>query len=103
MEFLSSFLPILLYIVAIVLIIVFIIVGIKLIYVLDKADKLVDNLEEKVNSFNGALAVINRAADGFASIGDSVLDGVGLVSSKVVNLFKNRSKKKMKKEEDIYE
>lgn len=103
MEFLNSFLPILLYVVSIVLVIVFIIVGIKLINLLDKAEKVVDNVEEKVNSFNGALAVINRAADGFASIGDSVLDGVGLVSSKLINMFKKRNKMKSEKEEDIYE
>lgn len=105
MEFLSSFLPILLYIVAIILIIVFIIVGIKLINVLDKAEKVVDNVEEKVNSFNGALAVLNRAADGVANIGDSVIDGVSLVSSKLVNIFKKRSQKKkdIEEEESYYE
>ena len=44
----NVFLSMLLYIAAIVLVIVFIIVGIKLIGILDKADKVIDNLDEKV-------------------------------------------------------
>lgn len=99
MEFLDIFLPTMLYMVAIALLIVLIIVGIKLINILDKVDRLVDNIENKVNSFNGALAVINKTADGIASIGDSVINGVSLGVTKLSNLFH----KKKKKEEDFYE
>ena len=73
MEFLSTFLPIILYIVAIVLLVILIILGLRLLKLLDKVDALVDNIEEKVNTFNGALSVVKTAADGIASISDSVL------------------------------
>ena len=48
MEFLSTFLPIILYIVAIVLLVILIILGLRLLKLLDKVDALVDNIEEKV-------------------------------------------------------
>ena len=100
MEFLNVFLPIVLYLVAIVLIVVFIIVGIKLINVLDKVDRVVDNVEDKINSFNGALAVMTKTADGIASISDSVINSVSLGVSRLVNVFHRRKKKK---EESYYE
>ncbi len=99
MEFLNVFLPIVLYLVAIALIIVFIIVGIKLINLLDKVDRVVDNVEDKINSFNGALAVMTKTADGIASIGDSVINSVSLGVSKLVNIFH----RKKKKEDSYYE
>ena len=89
MEFLASFLPILLYIVAIVL-------GIKLIRVVDKVDGLVDNVEEKINTFNGALSVMKQAADGISSISDTVVYTVTTAVSKIVNKF-------IKNKEDHYE
>ena len=52
----NVFLSMLLYIAAIVLVIVFIIVGIKLIGILDKADKVIDNVDQKVHSYQKLLA-----------------------------------------------
>lgn len=97
MEFLSTFLPIILYIVAIVLLVILIILGLRLLKLLDKVDVLVDNIEEKVNTFNGALSVVKTAADGIASISDSVLFGISSAVSKVFNRFTK------KKEDDLYE
>ena len=56
-----------------------------------------DNIEEKVNTFNGALSVVKTAADGIASISDSVLFGISSAVSKVFNRFTK------KKEDDLYE
>ena len=53
----NVFLSMLLYIAAIVLVIVFIIVGIKLIGILDKADKVFSEFEVKVN-ITGVKAII---------------------------------------------
>ena len=80
--------------VAIILLIVLTIVGIKLISILDKVDKVVENVDEKVNSFNGLFSVLGRTADGLASISDSIVFGVSSAVSKVFNKYK-------KKEEDI--
>ena len=96
MEFLASFLPILLYVVAIVLLVVLIVLGIKLIKVVDKVDGLVVNVEEKINTFNGALSVMKQAADGISSISDTVVYTVTTAVSKLVNKF-------IKNKEDHYE
>lgn len=96
MEFLASFLPILLYIVAIVLLIVLIVLGIKLIRVVDKVNDVVENVEEKINTFNGALSVMKQAADGISSISDTVVYTVTTAVSKIVNKF-------IKNKEDHYE
>lgn len=96
MEFLSQFLPILLYLAGIVLLIVLIILVIKLIKVVDKVDGVVDNVEGKINSFNGALAVMNKAANGLASISDSVIFGITTAISKIFN-----KSKKNNNEEDL--
>ena len=48
MEFLASFLPIVIYILLIVLIIIGIIIGIKIISTIDKATKIVDNIDKGI-------------------------------------------------------
>lgn len=96
MEFLSAFLPILLYIAGLILLIALIVLVFKLIDTVDKVNEVVDNVEGKINSFNGALATINKAANGFASISDTVVFNV----SNAISKFFNR---KSKKKEDIYE
>ena len=76
MEFLNSFLPICLYVVAIVLLIVLIVLGIRLIKLLDKVDKVVDNVEKKVDSFNGLFEVIDRATDGIATVSNTAFNSI---------------------------
>lgn len=89
-----SLLPILLYITGLILLIILIILGIKLIEVVDKFNRIADNIEEKVNTFNGALAIFNKAADGIASISDSVVFSVTSAITKIFN------KARKSKEED---
>ena len=93
MESLNVLLPVILYIVAIILLIVLTIVGLRVIKILDKVDRVLDNVEEKVNSFNGAFSVLTRAADGFANITDSVVFGVSSAVSKIFNKFKKEEDK----------
>jgi len=62
----------------------------------DKVDDVVENVGEKVNSFNGAITVLSRAADGIASISDSVVFGITSAISKVFNKVR-----KNKDEEDL--
>lgn len=94
MEFLNSFLPIVLYIVAIILLIILIMVGLRLLRILDRIDVIVDNVEEKINSFNGAIQVFSKAATGIANFSDSVVFGITNTVSKIFH--------KKKKEEDRY-
>ena len=92
MVFLDVVLPSLLYIVAIVLIVVLIFVALRLLKILDKVDKVVDNVEEKINTFDSALAVMKRTADGLANISDSFIFGISSTISKVFRKFKKEDK-----------
>ena len=93
---LNSVLPVLLYTAGVILLVVLIILGIRLIQILNKVDRVVDNVEEKVNSLNGLFDVVNKASDTLALVGESV---VGTVAGFVSRIFN----KKLKKEEDYYE
>ena len=96
--FVNVVLPVILYIVAIILLIILIIVGLRLIKILDKVDRVVDNIDEKVNTFNGAFAVLKRAADGVASISDNFVFAATSAISKLFGKFRGNYK-----EEDDYE
>ena len=89
MDVLNAVLPVLLYIFGIILLIVLIILGIRMIQVLDKVDRIVDNVEEKVNSFNGFFEVLDRTGYGISVIGDKVIN---LFSSMISKIF-NKNKK----------
>lgn len=93
---LNSILPVLLYTAGIILLIVLIILGIRLIQVLNKVDRVVDNVEEKVNSLNGVFDVVNKATDTLAVVGESVIGTIAGFVSRIFN-------KKLNKEEDYYE
>ena len=81
MDFVNVFLPMTLYICGIILLIVLIVLGIKFIGVLDKVDRVVDNIEDKVNSLNAAFSLIDKTTDSIVGIGNTVVGAVnGLVS-----------------------
>lgn len=97
MEALNIVLPVLLYIFGIILLIVLIILGIRMIQILNKVDKTVDEVVEKVNSFNESLDIISKAAYGVTSVSDKVISGLIGVISKIFN-----RNKKDEEEEDYY-
>ena len=88
----SIYLPAVLYIVAIVLLVVLIIIGLKAIKLLDKLDGLADNVEDKINSVNGAISVIKSASDGIASITDTFVYNASSAISKLFGKNKNNYK-----------
>lgn len=83
-------LTILLYIVGIVLLVILCILGIKLIIAVDKFSSLADNITEKVDSFNGALNIMNKACNGIASVSDSFVFGISNLVSKVLKYLKKK-------------
>ena len=85
-------LPIIVYILLIVLLIVLIVLGIKLIMVVDKTDKLMTDIQEKVDSFNTIFSLISLTSD-------KLSNGINSIIDTVVNLFKKFIKKR-KGEED---
>ena len=92
---LNTILQMVTYIFTIVLLVVCIIIGIKLIQLENKAEKILDDVDKKMSSMNGLFQVITKTS--------STID---LISSKIVNkimeLIGNLLKKK-KEDEDSYE
>lgn len=101
MDFLLKFLPIIIYILLIIILVVGIILSIKLIMTLNKVEKVVDDVNNKVQTLNGLFHIIDYTTDKIALATDKITDGVVLFFSKI---FKNKKKKKIeKKEEEEYE
>lgn len=96
MDILNTILPVLLYVFGIILLIVLIILGIRMIQLLDKVDRVVDNVEEKVNSFNGFFEVLDKTSYGISMVSNKVMN---MFSSTLTKIF-NRNKKN---KEDLYE
>lgn len=93
METLSSILPIIVYILLSIFLIVAIIVGIKLVFVLNKVNALVDDVTAKVKTLDRIFSVIDFASDKVTAIGESIIGFVG-------NIFGKMFKKKLKDMED---
>lgn len=98
---LDVILPVLLYTFGIILLIVLIVLGIRLIVMLEKVDRIVDNVEDKVNSLNGAFSLFDKTIDSIALLSDSIVNAL----SGVVHKLFGRRKKRRKSEEDddLYE
>lgn len=94
---LNLILPVLLYVFGIILLIVLIVLGIKLIMMLGKVDRLVDNVEDKVNSLNRAFSLIDKTTDSIALLSDTIVNAIARL---VHSLVGKKSNKKSKKEEE---
>ena len=86
-----EFLPALVYILLIVLLIVLIILGIKLIIVVDKTEKLMNDIQNKVSSFNTVFSLISLTSD-------KLTNGLSCVVDWIINSFNKLFNKR--KEED---
>lgn len=98
MEYLNEMLPIIIYFLLIVLLVVSIIVGIKLIFTITKVDELIDDVTEKLSSFDRLFNVINFTTDRFGVISETI---ISFITSKLKKLVK--PKRKTKKEDEDYE
>ena len=98
MEYLNEMLPIIIYFLLIVLLVVSIIVGIKLIFTITKVDELIDDVTEKLSSFDRLFNVINFTTDRFGVISETV---ISFITSKLKKLMK--PKRKTNREDEDYE
>lgn len=96
MEFWLSFLPIIIYLLLIVVLVILIILGVQSIDAMKKVNKVVDDVNNKVESLNGLFNLIDYSADLLSSFSDKLVDGLSGVISKLFH-------RKKKKEEDFYE
>ncbi len=96
MDFWLSFLPIVIYLLLIIILVILIILGIQSINAMKKVNKVVDDVNNKVESLNGLFSLIDYAADMLSSLSDRLVDGITGVIAKLFN-------RKKKKEEEDYE
>lgn len=96
MEFLKSFLPIIIYIALIVFIVVAIILGIKLIIVITKAERVVDNVEKKVNALNGLFNIIEATSNKINGVYEKLFS---ILSSAVTKVLKKKDEEEEYEEE----
>ena len=96
MEFWLTFLPLVIYILLIILLVVGIVLGIKTIITMTKVEKVVDNVNEKVESLNSVFNLIDFTTDKIAGFTDRVIEVAG-------NLFSKLLFRKKRKRDDEYE
>ena len=96
MEFWQAFLPLVIDMLLIILLVVGIVLGIKTIITMNKVEKVVDSVNEKVESLNSIFSFIDWTTDRISSFTDRIVDTVSGVFGK---LFL-RSKKNKEKEID---
>jgi len=97
MDFWLSFLPIIIYILLIIILIIGIILGIKSIITIKKVEKVVDDVNEKVESLNGLFHIVDFTTDKIVMLTDKVVDGLSGFASK---LFFRKKAKHNKEEEE---
>ncbi len=99
MEFLLQFLPIVIYLLLIVIIIVGIILGIKLIITIDKVDKIVDDVNNKIERITPLFDSLGMISD---KVGGFFATVISTIESIVTKIF-TKNDKKRKKESEIDE
>lgn len=93
MDYLSEFLPIIIYILLIVLIVLLIVISVKIIKAMNTVQDIVDDVDDKVQSLNGFFNVIDTATDKIALLSDRAID---IITGIIQKIFKPK-----KKEEEI--
>lgn len=97
MELLAELLPIIIYALLIVLLVVCIIIGCKVIGTMNHIEKIVDDVDNKVKSFNKFFNVLNFTTDKIAVISDTI---ISRVSSACGAIFSGKKKKNKRKDDD---
>ena len=93
----NSFFHIVIYILCIILLIVLIFLFVKLIFTLNKVDKLIDDISEKSKKIDGAFNLVDRVTDTVASVSDKF---TGVIFNAITGLSKKVKKKRERDEED---
>lgn len=89
MEVLQTVMPIVNSILLGVLLTVLIIIGLKVLGILNQVQDVIDNVEDKINSFNGLFAVVEKLTDKFGSIADKTS---GFIENLIGKLIHRRSR-----------
>ncbi|NLA33768.1 MAG: hypothetical protein GX861_02755 [Tenericutes bacterium] len=90
MESFIAILPITLCLLSIVLLVVLIILGIKLIISINKANRVLTDVENKLRSLNNFFSIIDIFSDGLSSISNKISENIAIF---IGNLFSKKRKK----------
>lgn len=91
MEFVNVFLPVLMYSLLSVLIVVLIVLGIRLLETVNRVNKLLDDVEKKMDSMNGLFNVMDFVTTKATVLTDTI---ASTIMGSVSNLVKKRKQKK---------
>ncbi|MDD6245284.1 MAG: hypothetical protein PUB03_06475 [bacterium] len=94
MEFVNVFLPVLMYSLLSVLIVVLIVLGIRLLETVNRVNKLLDDVEKKMDSMNGLFNVMDFVTTKATIVTDTI-------ASTIMGAVSNLVKKRKQKKEDV--
>ena len=101
--FLQSYLPVCIYILLIILLIYGIILMMRLINLIDRANVILDDVENKVSSLNGLFNLIDFTTNKVELFTDRFFDISSIITSRILKSNKKRKKKNKKEEgEDTF-
>ncbi len=83
----SEVLPVILYILGAILLVCLIVLTIKLIITMNKVEKVVDNITEKVSTLDKMFEIIGLVTGKFTAVTDKVVD---IVTSAIEKIFKRK-------------
>lgn len=86
----NEVLPIILYILGAILLTCLIVLTIKLIIIVNKTEKVVDNITGKVKTLDSLFEVIETVTGRFTVVTDKIVDGIALLIEKI---FKRKGDK----------
>ena len=90
MDFLAQFLPIIIYLLLIVLIIVGIVLGIKLIITIDKAQTVIEDAKNKIDTLNGFFNILENTSGKIYFVYEKITDVIGSMIDKI--FFRNKER-----------
>lgn len=86
----NEVLPVILYILGSILLVCLIVLTIKLIIVVNKTEKVVDNISVKVKTLDSLFDVVSAVTGKFTFVTEKVVDGIALLIDKI---FKRKGDK----------
>lgn len=97
MDFMLQFLPIIIYLLLIIIIIVGIVLGIKLIITIDKVIKVVDEVNEKIESVTPVFNALELVSDKMYGILGTIF---GTIENLIFKLFLKNKDKEMESDDN---
>lgn len=90
MEALGTVLPIIIYFLLIILLVIIIILGIKFIITVDRINRLVDEVNDKLSSLKSIFGLINTVTNKMNFLGNAVKDKVKSIFNKFIGIGSER-------------